>query len=260
MILKKIMYGLSKRFRKMELLPYVFSSSNSKSDILIIVTGADSSHYKSLCQFLSSLFMYEPGIKVIVFDLGLIDSEGQCLKNTFPSIELRLFDYSKYPGYFNIKINAGEYAWKPVVLSDILSEFKCCVCWMDAGNLVTGPLFWLRKITNDLGIYSPNSSGVISDWTHPKTIEFMKVSNDLLNKPNLNGACVSVSFQNSKARELINQWKQCALIKDCIAPMGSNRENHRQDQAVLSVILHQSGITKYMPTKLYGFMTHQDID
>jgi hypothetical protein len=133
---------------------------------LVIVTGADSSHFKSLCHFLSSLFTHEPGINVIVFDLGLMESERLHLDDTFPRAELRLFNYQQYPDYFNIKVNAGEYAWKPVILCDTLDEFKCCVCWMDAGNLVTEPLFWLRMITITVGIYVQHSAGVIYKWMH----------------------------------------------------------------------------------------------
>lgn len=257
---RKVIRALRKLFRSIELLPYLFSLPNPKNDNLAIVTGADSSHYKSLCQFLLSLFMHEPNIKAIVFDLGLIESERQYLKDAFPTAELRLFDYTRYPDYFNIKVNAGEYAWKPVILCNVLNEFKRCVCWMDAGNVVTNPLSWLRRITETAGMYSPRSSGLVSDWTHPKTLKFLNASNNLLHKYNLNGACIAVCYQNHKARDLVNQWKQCALIRECIAPSGSSRKNHRQDQAVLSVIAHQSGIAKNMPTRLYGFKIHQDID
>jgi hypothetical protein len=61
-------------------------------------------------------------------------------------------------------------------------------------------------------------------------------------------------------RELINQWKACALTKECIAPAGSSRQNHRQDQAVLSVLAQQYDLTRKIPTKFYGFKIHQDID
>jgi hypothetical protein len=260
MILKKVIRRFIKLFQWIELLPFLFSSPNPESDHLVIVTGADSSHYKSLCQFLSSLFKHEPDIKAVVLDLGLTGHERYSLMGTFPSAELRLFNYSQYPDYLNIKVNAGEYAWKPVILCDVLNEFKCCVCWMDAGNLVTRPLVWLRRIVNSVGMYSPNSSGVIVDWTHPKTLEFLKATNNILHKQNLNGACVAAKYQSPKARDLVAQWKKYALIKKCIAPSGSSRKNHRQDQAVLSVIAHQSGITKGMPKGLYGFKIQQDID
>ena len=230
-----------------------------KSD-LVIVTGADSSHYKSLLQFLSSLERHEPEIKTVIFDLGLKTSERLNISKSFPNADLRIFDYSNYPPYFDIRSNAGEYAWKPVIVHDILHEFRSCICWMDAGNLVTEPLTWIRKITVKGGFYSPISAGRISDWTHPKTLEYLGASNELLDRRNLSGACVAVSFDSTIARQLISDWRDGALNKDCIAPVGSSRQNHRQDQAVLSVLAYKSGITRNLPTGIHGIRFHNDID
>jgi hypothetical protein len=252
---KKLKQLTSQLIDKIDLLLYKHEECE-----LVIVTGADTSHYKSLNQFLLSLYVHEPSIRVIVVDLGFTLEERQSLKSCFPTIELRLFDYSMYPDYFNIKINAGEYAWKPVIFSEILKEFKCCVCWMDAGNKITAPLFGIRRITKAIGMYSPHSSGYVSTWTHPKMLEFMDVSNSLLSKNNLNGACVSVDYQNQRAMSIVSKWEDCAMTKGCIAPIGSSRKNHRQDQAALSVLAHQSGITKNMTGRLHGFVIHQDID
>lgn len=242
---------------------YLISGKVNPLNNFMVVTGADSTHYKSLNQFLFSIRRYEPDIKVVVFDLGLTKPERQHLENDFPTIEFRTFDYTQYPDYFNIKINSGEYAWKPVILCDILNEFKGCVCWMDAGNVVTKPLFWMQVMIKKSGMYSTYSHGCITDWTHPKTLEFLHCSNNLYDKRNLSAACVAVCYKNAKAKAVLNRWKSCALIKDCIAPEGSSRKNHRQDQAVLSVIAHQSGITKNMDGLKYGyhgFKLHQDID
>ena len=225
----------------------------------IIITGADSSHFKSLKQFLKSVFQYEKTSSIIVFDLGLEERERKELQRIFPTIQMRIFDYSQYPDFFYIKINAGEYAWKPIIISDILQEFQSAVCWMDAGNVLTSSLTMIRKIINSIGIYSPRSLGTIRAWTHPKTLEFMRVSDELLNRRNVNGACVAVNFRVDKAMAIANRWRECALTKECIAPEGSNRANHRQDQAVLSVLIHQAGLTKRMPIHKFGFITHQDI-
>tara|TARA_B110001450_G_C17525978_1_gene442593 strand:+ start:93 stop:860 length:768 start_codon:yes stop_codon:yes gene_type:complete len=238
-----------------------FFKSNQE---LTIVTGSDSSHFKSLFQLLESLSHHEKETKIIVFDLGLSKEESEKTTNNFPNIELRKFDYSKYPSYFNIKINAGEYAWKPVIINTILNEFKSSVCWIDAGNKVFKPLINLRKIIELYGFYSPYSKGKIIDWTHFKTLKFLNVddNHNILKKTNLNGSCICVNYNNDKVKKFIDEWKDYALVKDCIAPEGSNRENHRQDQAVLSTLayLRIPDITKKMTFKKFGFKTHQDVD
>lgn len=234
------------------------------SQEFVIVTGSDSSHFKSLYQLLESLNKYEFKTKIIVYDLGLEKSEKEKISTNFLNIELRKFDYSKYPSYFNIKINAGEYAWKPVIIDEVLNEFKCSVCWIDAGNVITKPLIKIRKILELYGFYSPFSKGVISDWTHPKSLENLDVLNDknILNQTNLNGACVCVNYYNIKVKDLVGRWKEGALNKNCIAPDGSSRDNHRQDQAILSTLVYKyiPEIGKKMTFKRFGFKIHQDID
>ena len=231
---------------------------------LVIVTGSDSSHFKSLYQLLKSLVTYEGNTKIIIFDLGITTQEREIIKNDFPNFELRKFDYSKYPSYFNIKENAGEYAWKPVIINDVLNEFKTSICWLDGGNKVTKPLILLRKIIEFYGFYSPFSKGIISDWTHPKSLECLGVSKNenLLKQRNLNGACVSADYNNLEVRMVIKNWSDCAKNKNCIAPKGSSRENHRQDQAILSTLVYKQlfNIGKKMAYRKFGFKTHQDID
>lgn len=234
--------------------------TESQQKKFTIITASDSSHYKSLCQLLSSIFRHEPNTQTVVFDLGLSTEEQKQITTTYSGIEMRTFNYSRYPDYFDVKKNAGEYAWKPVIIHEMLEEKKGTVCWMDAGNIITGPLKKIRKITYKLGMYSPHSSGIVSDWTHPSTLKELKTSQSTLTKHNLNGACISLYHTNETARHIAAKWKECALKKEIIAPSGSNRQNHRQDQAVLSVLAHESGITKKMPTKCIGFKTHQDID
>ena len=41
---------------------------------------------------------------------------------------------------------------------------------------------------------------------------------------------------------LVEPWVRCARVEACIAPPGSNRRNHRQDQAALTVLAHQAGV------------------
>ena len=260
--IKKILYKILYIIRYINTLILIFNVPPIYEKDLIIVTAADSSHFKSLKNLLSSILLYEKNIKVIIVDLGLTKSEVKELKIKFKTMEIRKFDYSKYPSYFDIKINAGEYAWKPVIISNILNEFKCSIIWMDAGNIIVSPLRTIKKILNYTGFHVSYSSLKILDTTHPETLKFLKVSNETLNKQNIDASFVAVNYKFKNIKETIYKWKKCALIKKCIAPRGSNRKNHRQDQAVLGILAYQADIISSLLINMnhYGYKIHQDVD
>ena len=72
---------------------------------LTLATGASSNHFLSMKQLLNSIKNFEASTTVIVYDLGLTESEVLEVKEM--GYQVRKFDFSKYPAYFNIKINAG---------------------------------------------------------------------------------------------------------------------------------------------------------
>ena len=260
--IKKIFNKILDAARYLNTLALLFNVNPISEKDFIIVTAADSSHHKSLKNLLSSVVLYEKYAKVIIFDLGLTKSEVKEIKRKFKKMEIRKFNFSKYPSYLDIKVNAGEYAWKPVIISNILNEFKCSVLWMDAGNIILSPLRTIKKILNFTGFYVPYSRLKISDTTHFKTLKFLKVSKDILNKQNVCAACIAVNYKFNNIEKAISKWKKCALIKKCIAPAGSSRKNHRQDQAVLGVLAHQANIINPLLINMYyfGFKIQQDVD
>ena len=50
------------------------------------------------------------------------------------------------------------------------------------------------------------------------------------------------------------------MIKECIAPEGSDRKNHRQDQALLTVLAHLMGLAPPSEQSHLRFRIQQDID
>ena len=74
----------------------------------IIISGADYTHYKSLFQFLANLkktFGNKSGLKIIIWDLGLVGNQLKILQDNFYEIcTFYKFNYKKYPDWFNIKI------------------------------------------------------------------------------------------------------------------------------------------------------------
>lgn len=236
----------------------------STSRQLTIVTASDSSHFKSLLNLLTSIQRHEPLCHVSFWDLGLKDQEKVFLSQKFPEIELNTFDFSKYPSHFNLSKNAGEFAWKPVIIELVFRRNTGTILWLDAGDFLTTNANWLKRFVQKNGFFSSFSNGTISDWTHPSMLKQFAVDPAYLNRKNLNGAVIAFDTNYVSARNLLNQWVECAMEKKCIAPDNSNRTNHRQDQAALTVLAYKE---KMAPEGFYadnsaffGIKIHQDID
>lgn len=227
---------------------------------LKIVTAADHSHGKSLYQFLKSVKEVEPDTPVTVYDLGLSREQREAIKSDF-EYEIRTFEYSKYPPFFDVANNAGEYAWKAPIIREAAEGFDGILCWMDAGNVIKKPLERLRKFTQRHGYFSPGSLGKVKDWTHPGMLSFFRLPTDWKkDRKNLSGACVAFDTEHKLGWELLNQWAAFSHVRECIAPVGSSRENHRQDQALLTVLANR--LTKPRLPKAWHreFLIHQDSD
>lgn len=210
---------------------------------LYLVTGADWTHGQTLLQYLASVRRWEPDIEVIVYDLGLRADQREAVAAIVTPGQIKAFDFGAYPDYFDISRNAGEYAWKPVILAGEMAQRDAPVCWMDAGNLVVKPLRQIRSVLRRRGFFARSSSGKVPEWTHPGMLQWMGLPPDWgQDFFNLAGGCVGVDPRHPLARQVIEEWARCAMIRRCIAPEGSSRANHRQDQALLTVLAYRSGL------------------
>jgi hypothetical protein len=232
----------------------------ASNDPLVLVTGANKSHARSLVQLLTSVRAFEPDLFVVVYDLGLTRSQRRLARRAFPC-RLETFDFARYPPHLNIKVSRGQYAWKPTIVDEVARKYGGWVCWMDAGNVLISDLSSLRSHVREHGFYSPSSDKTVADWTHPGMLSWFGLGSDWdgLGKQNLNGACVCFDTRNAGAAALLSEWARLALVEECIAPPGSSRKNHRQDQALLSVLAHRSGRSDVPAEENLGFRTHADI-
>ena len=208
---------------------------------MIVITGASDNHYLTLINMINSFIKYNIKDKLIVFNLGLDEEKWNYIKEKYKEnlfITYKIFDYSKYPEWFNINIGAGQYAWKPTIIYNISLEFPTDILvWMDSGNLILTNLTDLENFIEKNGVYSATSSGTIKDWTYPSTIKFMNCT--WTDQENRNGACMGFNLNIDFAKDLLIEFYNCAQIKDCIYPDGSSRKNHRQDQAIFSILFYK---------------------
>lgn len=231
----------------------------------IIVTGCDSSHFRSQINMLRSASLHEHGTEVSFWDLGLAVLERDQLAGEFPHVQVTRFPYEEFPAYFRIDNHAGQYAWKPVIVErEVMRHPDAIIIWLDAGCVIDRRLTWMRRFAHARGFYSPESDGTVSRWTHPGTLAALNADESLLDEPNLNGAVVAVDASNQCGHDVVRDWARCARAEPCIAPAGSSRANHRQDQAVLTVLAHQSGLAPHGPhawlSPQVGVLTHQDVE
>jgi hypothetical protein len=251
---------------------FLASLSNSRFSAwnrpIIIVTGADSTHFRSLLQLLETAAKCEPLAQIVVWDLGLSTSEVHRIKENFPRHHYRVFPFREYPPYFDIAVSAGEYAWKPVAIQLTADEFiaespSSILLWCDAGNYLRRPLRWLRMYVGKHGVYSPGSTGNLIHWTHPQTLAYFALSGKQLSRRNCAAAYVAFDLEKQEALGLLKDWSDLAQLKEVIAPEGSSRADHRQDQALLSCLLVARDIlpdTAYRTNWTGEYLTHRDVE
>jgi len=226
---------------------------------MTLVTASDHSHARSLLNFLASARRHEPRTSVVVFDFGLTADQRAAVMDL--GCEPRLFDFASYPAFVDIRKAAGQYAWKPQIIRTVARENPGIVCWMDAGNIIDVPLLQLRRETVRFGYHSASSSGTLGAWTHPGMLRYLGLpASWKTDAANLNGACIAFDTRNPTAADLLERWANLSLIEDCIAPSGSDRSNHRQDQALLTVLAYLAGHPAKASTELLGYRIHQDVE
>ncbi|KAI9245028.1 hypothetical protein BY458DRAFT_529187 [Sporodiniella umbellata] len=238
-----------------------------------IITASSANHLCSLENFLYSLYNLRSEVKVeefpriVVYNIGMNRTQLPIL-NQFVDTglvdDLVTFDYFKYPRFWDVAISAGEYAWKTGIVHEASKKYvdDGPLVWLDAGNIVT-PEFLLTisdVIRESGGFWSPKSSKRMKDWTHPGMYDYFEANPEsYARNPNCNGAAIGFDLDNQDVIEnVIEPWYKCGLDKDCIAPPGSSRANHRQDQAALTFLAYRAGFSCNKAPNFYSLQTHRD--
>lgn len=249
------------------MVPKRFRTTKSIQE-LVLVTAADSSHAKSLKNLLISIDKYA-GVRTVVWDLGMKTGELEEIKK-HAKVTLRKFPFNEFPDYFNISINSGQYAWKAHCIQRIASNFDGHLIWMDAGDLLKSDLKRIRRLISRDGIYITKASGSNTEWTHPGTFTQLRTNKYIQSRSQLSAAFIGLDCGNQKVKALIDKYAEYSSLIEVIAPPGSSRKNHRQDQSIISILAYEL-LAKTNPMKFITlgfeyfrkpieFDIHQDVD
>jgi len=207
------------------------------------VTGASKNHESTLLSFLENYHeKNRENIPLVVYDLGLSSTTLLLIQKHHPWTEVRWFNFSRYPDFFDIGVARGEYAWKPIIVKEMLDTTSTMVLWLDSGDKLTHPdsLSDVFFIMSQNGYFTTETDGTIATWVHPEMRAFFNFHDE--HKPMCNGAIIGLDKNYPNIyEEVVEPWAQCALNKACIAPGSSSRANHRQDQSALTMLLSMTG-------------------
>jgi hypothetical protein len=214
------------------------------------VTAASSNHFGALRYMLASLRAV--GARVECYDLGLAAREVDALPR-WAGLFYHKFDYTAHPPHMNIEVHAGEYAWKPVIVSDVIERVRASgapddVLWSDAGSYFEALEPIAARVRSGHGLWIRTSSGTMGRWTHPLMFERLHADpSAYVDLPNADATLIGFATGHASAavrervyHDIVVPWKAGAMDRDCIAPPGSSRKNHRQDQALLSFLVHKA--------------------
>jgi hypothetical protein len=211
--------------------------------MLTLVTGADTKYFKFLKQLLNNVIKISNSkninIRIIVYDLGMNKNELEEIQN-FSYVTLERFNFDKYPEHVSLEKYNGfncSYAWKPIIIHEVCEKYGGLVHWMDTRSLYYDFNNMINILKNDF-IYTPTSSGNVKKWTYPTTLEYMN-GYKYIDRECRAGGIFGINYDIEWCKMFVEEWKNLALVKECICPENSNRDNHRQDQAVLTILFYK---------------------
>ena len=210
------------------------------------ITGADDQFYNQSKNLISNISKYDAAQKIIFYNLGLQEEQANEIRK-FKNVVYKEFDFSSYPNFVSKYVDGklGAYAWKPIIINEESNNLEGNILWIDSACLLKKKPIKIKTFLTYSKLFITFSSNTIEDWTHPMSIKHLSFPAKYLRKRNFMAGIVGLNSENNLVKKLISEWKNYALIKDCISPPGSNRKNHRQDQSIFSMLLYIHKLDKY---------------
>ena len=193
-------------------------------------------HCGNSCALLSA-GDFQDRYRWLVYDLGLGLAARDRLTRAFPWISVRKFDFSAYPPH--VALEARSYAWKPIVVAEVLDEFQVPVLWLDSATVATSDLSEPFRIMAKHGAVSLKGKPPLGEHCDPRVLQELDVASELLHLPERVAGVVGFDPTHKVARDLANSWARHAFIESHIMPPEA-MANHKPEQAVLSALLYKA--------------------
>jgi len=223
-----------------------FLEKNTHSEEFIFITAADSEYYEPCLSLVKNIRKLDPKSKIVVYNLGMTSKQTSILI-TIDNLDLVEFEFENYPSFIKEKKlpdnRLGNYAWKAVIISEVLKNYTGNIIWLDSACILDKKIDLIKRIIVTKGLFFVKATGKIGEWTHLQTLKIMDAVK-LTNKDCVMSGIIGLNSQNALANALIIDWVKYSLDEECIAPKGSSRLNHRQDQSIFQILVHKHKLSK----------------
>lgn len=210
---------------------------------ITIITASGAPYYESMRTYvISSVMEHEPLADIIIWDLGLDESQLQDLKlltnKHKGKVTICKYPDKSLPAHYSM--SKFNYAFKCYCLYQSLFQIRTrYAMWLDTGSQVIEPLHAEKNIIHKFGYYCPLSNHNIVSLTHPVVMNnFMGEKLGFGERTMLYAGMQGWDMKDVKAISLLNEWYQLSRLEENISPIGASLQNHRYDQSLLSLIYY----------------------
>lgn len=206
-------------------------------DDFVLVTAADEAYVQNnrLENLIGSIHFWEPEMRIEIYDLG-ISVETRARIKDWKNVIVRSFPFEELPPHF--RRLRETYAFKPWALHDVLQR-EDRVVWIDANMEIRRPLSELRMILTTKGHFFtiqrprfPNAR-----FHFPGAVAQLGCSAEAYSRYQSPAGFQGYKKGSYAYENVLLPLVDCALDEKCIAPSGTSRSNHRQDQTAFNAIL-----------------------
>ncbi|KAL1463529.1 hypothetical protein WDU94_015272 [Cyamophila willieti] len=229
------------------------------SSLPIIVTAVQSGQLHHAVGFLRNIMTMLPNHSAVVYNLGLSNYDVKMLMKFCNSSKCFVIDlnYDLFPSHV---AKLAIHAYRPVIIQDALN-FAGAVLYMECdirfsfGNitaLVNKSLKTGIVLSEQEDVGVSNQKHAVTSLTHPKMFEyFQTVVDNFEFTPMISVRSMLVFNTEAIHKNIMLPWVQCALIQECIYPIGAQSDGcrfdkkphfrysgcHRYDESALNLVL-----------------------
>jgi len=208
----------------------------------LLVTAASERYVqrRMLDNLVGSLHFWEPNTSIVVYDLGFTPASRSKvlswlnveLRDLAPAVQRVLNETPPHT------LQASSYAFKALVIQDALRTARS-VLWIDANCELRRPLdevFYLLQEQGHFLVEHPYRFPT-TQFHHPDAVARLGCFIEDFARQHCATTFVGVVQGSWFSTEVLPRLVECMRDSECVNPIGSSRDNHRQEQTALNSIL-----------------------